>query len=103
MSTQAKSAATSAIKNGSATTSRRAAEAAHAVIEDTANKAEVVETQLRERAAKAGEKVEASQEAAAEQFKRTVSKAESFAKERPVAAAGIAFAAGVLASALLRR
>jgi ElaB/YqjD/DUF883 family membrane-anchored ribosome-binding protein len=84
-------------------TTRRAADAAHSVIDDTAAKAEVVEQNLRQKAAKASRKVEASQEAAVQKFESSIAKAEAFAKEQPIAAAGIAFAAGVIASALLRR
>ena len=86
-----------------APTTSRAADAAHGVIDDTAARAEVMEQRIRRQAKNASEKVEASQEAAARQLETTVEKAQAFAKEQPVAAAGIAFAAGVLATALLRR
>jgi ElaB/YqjD/DUF883 family membrane-anchored ribosome-binding protein len=76
---------------------------AHGVIDDTAAKAEVVEQQLRQQATKAGEKVEASQEAATKKIETSIAKAEAFAKEQPITAAGIAFAAGVITTALLRR
>jgi len=85
------------------TTTSRAAQAAHEVIDDTAAKAEPVELQLREKAANAGEKVEATHEKAREQLDQSLAKAESFVKEKPLASAGIAFAAGLLVSALLRR
>lgn len=84
-------------------TTRKVAKAAHDAIETTANKAEGLEHELRQRAAHAGDKVGASQEAVARQFESTVSEVETFVRQRPVAAAGIAFAAGVLATALLRR
>jgi len=82
---------------------RRAADAAHDVIDETASKAEVLEQRVRESAQKANEKVESSQEAASEQINRSLAKAETFAKESPVAAAGIAFAAGLFVSSILRR
>ena len=44
-----------------------------------------------------------SQQVAGEQLERSLAQLESFVKERPLAATGIAFAAGVLATALLRR
>jgi len=81
----------------------RAAKAAHDAIDSTKSKAEEVERQLRRKAAVAGEKVEHSQEVAAEKFDRTLDDVQAFIKEKPVAAAGIAFAAGVIATSLLRR
>lgn len=90
-------------QKGDSSTTQKVAEAAHSVIDDTAAKAQSVEKQIRERAAQAGEKVEASQQAASRKIESTVAKAEAFAKEQPIAAAGIAFAAGVLAISLLRR
>ena len=91
----------SALKETS--TSQRVAEAAHEAVEEAAAKAEKVERQLRDHAAQAGEKLEASQEVAMEQMERSIERIESFVKSRPIAAAGIAFAAGVMATALLRR
>lgn len=86
-----------------AKTTQKVADAAHNVIDETAAKAQSVEKQIRERAVQAGEKVEATQEAASRKIESTITKAEAFAKEQPIAAAGIAFAAGVLAISLLRR
>jgi ElaB/YqjD/DUF883 family membrane-anchored ribosome-binding protein len=85
------------------TTTSRAAKAAHNVIDETAAKAEPVELQIREKAAVAGEKAEATQEKAREQLDQSLAKAERFVKEKPLASAGIAFAAGIVVSALLRR
>lgn len=90
-------------KGSDKTTTSKVADAAHNVIDDTAAKAEAVENQIRNRAARAGEKVEATQEAASRKLESSVERAEAFAREQPIAAAGIAFAAGVLAAALLRR
>lgn len=85
------------------TTTSRAAETAHNVIDETAAKAEPVELQFREKATEAGQKIEATQEKAGEQLEQSIAKAEKFAKEKPIASAGIAFAAGMVVSALLRR
>jgi ElaB/YqjD/DUF883 family membrane-anchored ribosome-binding protein len=85
------------------TTTSRAAKAAHNVIDETAAKAEPVELQIREKAAVAGEKAEATQEKAREQLDHSLAKAERIVKEKPLASAGIAFAAGIVVSALLRR
>jgi ElaB/YqjD/DUF883 family membrane-anchored ribosome-binding protein len=84
-------------------TTERLAQSAHEVIDDAAEKASKVEHQVRESAERANEKLEGSRQAAGEQLDRTIASAENFINERPVAAAGIAFAAGVLATALLRR
>ena len=84
-------------------TTHRVAETAHDVIDRAADKAEPVEQDLRERAAKAGEKLETTRANAGEQVEKSVANLESFVRERPVAATGIAFAAGALAAILLRR
>jgi ElaB/YqjD/DUF883 family membrane-anchored ribosome-binding protein len=84
-------------------TTQRVADAAHNAIDETAVKAETLERKMREGAAKAVESVENSQEAAGEQLNHAIAQAEAFAKKRPVAAAGIAFAAGILVAAALRR
>jgi ElaB/YqjD/DUF883 family membrane-anchored ribosome-binding protein len=79
------------------------ASSAHNTIDSAAAKAEELEVQLRAGVVKAGSKMEQSQEAATAQAEKSLAKLESFVKGRPIAAAGIAFAAGVLATALLRR
>lgn len=86
-----------------ATTTTRVAKTAHDVIDETAAKAGPVEMKIRETAAIAGNKVEATQEKARDQIDESLEKMESFVRERPVTSAGIAFAAGVLVSTLLRR
>jgi ElaB/YqjD/DUF883 family membrane-anchored ribosome-binding protein len=58
---------------------------------------------LRAGVVSAGAKLEESQEAATAQVDKSLAKLETFVKGRPIAAAGIAFAAGVLATAWLRR
>jgi ElaB/YqjD/DUF883 family membrane-anchored ribosome-binding protein len=82
---------------------QRVAISAHETIDSAAGKADEIEQQLRVGVAKAGNSFEASQEAATAQVEKSLAKLESFVKGRPIAAAGIAFAAGVLATALLRR
>jgi ElaB/YqjD/DUF883 family membrane-anchored ribosome-binding protein len=82
---------------------QRIAGSAHDSINSAAAKAEELEVQLRAGAIKAGTKLDESQEAATAQVEKSLAKLESFVKGRPIAAAGIAFAAGVLATALLRR
>jgi ElaB/YqjD/DUF883 family membrane-anchored ribosome-binding protein len=84
-------------------TTERVAKAAHAVVDEAAAKAKVVEEEIRDRAEQAGEALEETQQVASEQAEQYLKKAESFVSERPMFAAGIAFAAGVLATAMLRR
>lgn len=86
-----------------ATTSRRVADSAHDLIDDTAEKAENVELRLREKAAVAGDKLEATKDTASEQVEQSLARVESFVNEKPLTAAGIAFAAGVVATSILRR
>lgn len=85
------------------TTTRRVADTAHELIDDTADKAENVELRLREKAAVAGEKIEATKDTANEQVEQSLAQVESFVKQKPLTAAGIAFAAGVVATSILRK
>ena len=84
-------------------TARRFASAAHEAIDSAAESAEKVEQKMRAGVAGANEKFEKSHEAASQQLKESIESLDSFLHKRPVAAAGIAFAAGALATALLRR
>lgn len=88
-------------ENTSAT--KKAATMAHEVIDHAAERAEPIEQKLREQAHQAQEKIGSTQAEATEQIHQQVEKVEAFIKERPVAATGIAFAAGVLAAIILRR
>lgn len=87
----------------SAPTTHKVANVAHEAINGAAKKAEPMEQQLREQAGKAGEQMEATQAAAVKQVEQSMHKVQSFVKERPVAATGLAFAAGALAAIILRR
>lgn len=84
-------------------TASRVADSAHKLIDDTAAKAEEMERQLRRKAAKAGEKYEDTKDTANQQVEQSLAKVESFVREKPMTAAGIAFAAGIVASSILRR
>lgn len=84
-------------------TARRVADSAHSFIDDAAAKAEEAERQLRKKAAMAGEKYESTKESANEQVEQSLAKVENYVRQRPLTAAGIAFAAGIVASSLLRR
>ncbi len=82
---------------------QRVASSAHETIDSAAGKAEELESQLRAGAVKAANQLEETQDAATAKVDKSLVQLESFVKGRPVAAAGIAFALGVLATALLRR
>ena len=84
-------------------TARQVANSAHDMIDAAATKAEKAEMEMRQRAEAVGNKAEATQELAAHKFEKVLSSTETYVKEQPIAAAGLAFAAGVVATALLRR
>ena len=84
-------------------TTRQAANSAHELIDAAATKAEKAEMEVRARAEAVGEKAGATQELASKKAEKVLSQTEVFVREQPIAAAGLAFAAGVVASALLRR
>jgi ElaB/YqjD/DUF883 family membrane-anchored ribosome-binding protein len=92
-----------AYRDVNAPTTQKVASVAHEAINGVAEKAEPVEQRLRDQASKTGEQVEATQAAATEYLRQSMQQIESFVKERPMAASGIAFAAGILAAAILRR
>jgi ElaB/YqjD/DUF883 family membrane-anchored ribosome-binding protein len=81
----------------------RAAERAHETIDSAAARAATVERRIRDEAAGARETLQERKTAAAAQVDDSLARVESFIRERPMTAAGIAFAAGVLVSRLLRR
>lgn len=85
------------------TVTERAAAAAHRVVDQVAEKASGAEEHLRERASRTSDQVESSTEEIKARAQDGLASAEKYARENPLAAAGIAFAAGVLASVLLRR
>jgi len=86
-----------------APTTHKMASVAHDAIEDAARKVEPIEQQLREQAHKAGEQMEATQAAAMKQVEQSMKKVETFVREQPVAATGLAFAAGAVFALILRR
>lgn len=90
-------------REAEASTTDRVARAAHHAIDETAAKAEQVERQVRERADRASTKVDRSQAAAREQIEESIDRVEAFIREQPMTAAGIAFAAGIIVSSMLRR
>ncbi|WP_215396508.1 DUF883 domain-containing protein [Rheinheimera oceanensis] len=81
----------------------KASEAAHHAVDAMAVKAAVAEDTLRKTAASSQETLAHKQEEIKQQLQSTYSKAHEFAAQNPIATAGIAFVAGMLVTALLRR
>lgn len=86
-----------------APTSERVTNLAHEAIDSASDKAADVETKLREEAGKLAEKSNEHAREAREKLDDTVNTVDSFVRERPFAAAGIAFAVGALGAMLLKR
>ena len=85
-----------------ATTDRFAAKA-HEAVDTIAEHAQYAEREVRGAAAKTAEQARQLQEDATERAEQTLRRAGSYVESNPLAFAGIAFAAGVLLSTLLRR
>lgn len=81
----------------------RASNAAHHAVDTMAEKAATAEDTIRRTAASSKETIEQKQEELKLQMQSTYERGKQFTKENPVVAAGIAFAAGMVVSALLRR
>lgn len=75
---------------------------AHSAIDEAATRAVDVERKIRAQASSAQETLTEKKDVANEQMQQTMDKVESFIKEKPLAAAGIAFAAGILANKIFR-
>ncbi len=81
----------------------KAVEAAHHAVDAVALKAAVAEDTLRKTAASSQESLAHKQEEIKQQLQLSYSKTRELAAQNPLATAGIAFAAGVVLTALLRR
>lgn len=81
----------------------KAAEATHQAVDTVAEKAAAAEDALRKTAASSEEALAQKQAEIKQQLQSTYSKTREFAAQNPLATAGIAFAAGVVLTALLRR
>ena len=81
----------------------KASEAAHHAVDAVAVKAAAAEDSLRKTAASSQESIAHKQEEIKQQLQTTYSKTRELAAQNPLATAGIAFAAGMLVTALLRR
>ncbi|MEJ8569143.1 hypothetical protein [Elongatibacter sediminis] len=90
--------------NGSAApTTEHMRATAHEAVDKAADRAEGVEQRVREEASRAAEKAGEQREEARRQLDDTLSSIDGFVREKPVAAAGIAFAAGVVTTLLMKR
>ncbi|MBU1308066.1 DUF883 C-terminal domain-containing protein [Rheinheimera muenzenbergensis] len=99
-STQAGSSA-----NGAANSpvTNKASQAAHHAVDAMAEKAAAAEDSLRKTAATSRDNIAQKQEHIKQQLQSSYSKTRQLAEQNPLATAGIAFAAGVLLTSLLRR
>lgn len=83
--------------------SKKARAFAHEAIDSAAERAEDVERKVRSEARRVSERVERGETRARHQIDETLTSMEEFIRERPMAAAGMAFAAGMVAAIILRR
>ncbi len=81
----------------------KASEAAHHAVDSVALKAAAAEDTIRKTAASSQETLAHKQEEIKQQLQSSYLKTRELAAQNPLATAGIAFAAGVLLTALLRR
>jgi ElaB/YqjD/DUF883 family membrane-anchored ribosome-binding protein len=81
----------------------RAAEAVHERVDRIEEKLEAGEERLRDAAANAEEKIQEARERADEDLTVLAEQARGYVREHPLAAAAVAFAAGVVFVSLLRR
>lgn len=81
----------------------KASEAAHHAVDAMAVKAASAEDTLRKTAASSQETLAHKQEEIKQQLQSSYSKTHELASQNPLATAGIAFVAGMLVTALLRR
>lgn len=103
MSNQSASKHTTSQENEQAPTSRRVSAMAHEAIDSATGRAEEVERKLRAEAGRIADKSSQTAADAKKQFDHTLDRIDGFVREKPFAAAGIAFAAGVVGALLLKR
>ncbi len=84
-------------------TTEKASEAAHEAVDKVAEKAAVAETRLRHTVNSGAEQLQEKKQEAMQGTEDVIAQVRSYTKENPLAAAGIAFAAGLIAARLLRQ
>jgi ElaB/YqjD/DUF883 family membrane-anchored ribosome-binding protein len=85
------------------TTTDRFAAKAHEAVDSVAERAQRAEREVRGAATRTAEQARQLQEQATEKAEESIRRTTSYLENNPLAFAGIAFAAGVLFSTLLRR
>jgi ElaB/YqjD/DUF883 family membrane-anchored ribosome-binding protein len=85
------------------TTTDRFAAKAHDMVDSVAERAQRAEREVRGAASRTADQARQLQEQAAEKAEDSIRRTTSYLESNPLAFAGIAFAAGVLFSTLLRR
>ena len=81
----------------------KATSAAHDAVDALSSKAATAESSVRKGASSSAETLTEKQLLAQEKFGECTAKTRAFARENPLATAGIAFAAGMLITSLFRR
>ncbi len=87
----------------SAATTDRVSAKAHETVDRVAASAASAEEKLRAQAAEASARVHDAREQVAQKSRESAEQLQSYARENPLKTAGIAFAAGFVISALMRR
>ncbi len=95
--------ATKPVPDSESPVTDRATEKAHHLVDEAGERVSHMERKARHSASEAQSRLEEGRDAAAESVARTRAGTEEFIREKPLAAAGIAFAVGFLASRLLSR
>ena len=85
------------------TTTERVAAKAHETVDTIAERAERAERDVRKAAQRTAEQARQLQQEYAETAEQSLRRASSYLESNPLAVAGIAFIAGVLLSAMIRR
>ena len=96
-------ATTNGQKDKDATASERLAARAHETVDTIAGRAERAERELRDAAQRTAEQARQLREDYAEAAEERLRRAGSYVQSNPLAVVGIAFVAGMLLSALMRR
>jgi ElaB/YqjD/DUF883 family membrane-anchored ribosome-binding protein len=90
-------------RDSSSATTELLADKAHAAVDQVAKTAGKAEQTVRDRAGKAAEVARDSEQQAIETATRSARQVRAFVRRNPIAASGIAFAAGLVLSSLMRR
>lgn len=98
-----KSASESQTSRDTAPTSHRVSSIAHDAIDKASVKAEEIEEKVRSQAGQLKNKSSEAAREAKERLNESLTRLDAFVRERPLTALGIAFTAGVLGAALMRR